>query len=243
MELHGIVNEAIEFYRHIQSNHPHVNSMIFGEIMYTAANVAAQLIEDRNVDLKKVKYAAGLGWLYGLITEKLVESGQLVEKYGISSHPLVRAALGPNLWSNLFSAFFFINNSLGEKNNYSLKELWKHYKNTINKGLDYITEGFYENKLKLKEHWSNFKESYLNHIPGREYLKSVAGIMIAWNAFQWWNLYSQPVETRTTNTLLFSFIYTTVLSLWALQAERREMQETLNERTKNPFRPFNSSLY
>ena len=121
-----------------------------------------------------------------------MQSGELVGN-NISSNPLIKSALGPNLWGNLYNSFFFVNNTVGEKNNYDVRKLIDNY-------LDMFAKKEKDKSFSC-EFIDNFKDKYLNNVPVKEFMYSVAGTVTFWNAFQWYNYSSVPEEMRTPAAL------------------------------------------
>lgn len=202
MDLATLVYQAFEGYRLFQQAHPVLGTVLTAQVVFPFADISSQLITDKCVDWKKVTYTAGLAPLYGLCGYALMESGNLVGQY-IIDHPLAQAALGPNLWGNLFNTFFFVNNSVGERNGYSLKKLGRHYWSLFS-----------------SPHWKNIKDDYLSYIPLKEYLFATAATLTVWNAFQYWNYASVPKELQIPVTFAASAVWTVLLSLLSLNGRR-----------------------
>ena len=205
MDLGTIVNTGIEAYQNLQAQKPLLGAMLTAEFTYPTADAISQLVEDKKVDWRKIRYTAAVSPFYGLGIHALMESGDLVGKL-VSENPLAKSALGPNLWGNLLNTFFFVNNTVGERTNYSLKELVKNY-SEIFKG----EKGFTQ----------NLKEKFVDNIPGREYFNSVIATVTEWNVFQYFNYSHVSDEMRTPATLGAAFLWASVLSLWSLRGRRR----------------------
>ena len=124
--------EVLELYQGFMQSQPLLGSMATASVTITTGDIASQLLIDKKVNWKKVWYTARLAPMYGAGIHALIESGDLVGKY-ISENPLVKSVLGPNLWGNLFNTFFFVNNTVGEKNDYSIKKLVNHYASMFSK--------------------------------------------------------------------------------------------------------------
>ncbi len=201
MDLVTIATNVFETYRLFQEGHPVIGSMLTAEFVFPVADIASQAITDRKINLRKVAYTAALAPVYGLSSYVLMKSGDFIGDY-IVDNPLAKAALGPNLWGNMFNTFFFVNNTIGEKNNYSLATLVGHYKNLIFGG-------------------HSFKEHYLKNIPLKEYLFATAATLTLWNVFQYWNYSSVPKELQTSAALGASLVWMVIFSLLSLQGGRR----------------------
>lgn len=126
MDLTTIADGAFQSFKNFQTAHPHIGAMLNAEVVYISGDLVSQLINDKKVDVKKLKYTATIAPLYGLMVEGCIETGEIVGR-NISESPLVKAALGPNLFGNLFNTFFFVNNTVGEKNEYKIGKLASHY--------------------------------------------------------------------------------------------------------------------
>jgi len=212
MDISNIVYDLYECYKTFQASHPHLGSMLTAEVTFTTSDLIAQLITDRKVDIKKLGYTAALAPVYGLCVEGLIESGELVGR-NISDNPLAKGALGPNLWGNFFNTFFFVNNTVGEKKGYSLRNLGKHY-------LGLLSPKKSEEGL-MRRVWDNFKDNYISNIPGREMLYATLGTLTLWNAFQYYNFTYVDEEMRTATTLVAAFVWTPALSWLSLRGRRK----------------------
>lgn len=205
MNLIEIVKDSFEVYRSFNDTHPLLGSMATAVIIYPAADIASQYISDRHVNWKKVRYTAGLSPLYGMATYGCIRSGDLVGKY-ISPNPFVRGALGPNVWGNLVNVFFFTNNTVGEKTEYSLPKLAQHYQEML-----FGTGNIY----------SRIKENIIACIPKKEYFNALIGTVTFWNAFQAVNYSYVPEELQTPSALGVNLFWIVGLSLWSLRGGRR----------------------
>ncbi len=207
MDIGEAVQQVFQGYRSLQEAHPVLGAMITAEVIYPLSDIASQLITDKTVNWRKVRYTAALAPMYGIGTYGLLETGDLVGEY-VSSHPLVRAALGPNLFANAFNMFFFVNNTVGEKSNHDLEALANNYGQIVREGGN------------LRDYVERFKENILRNIPIREYLHSVAAVTTVWNGFQWFNYSHIPDELQTPATLAASLGWMVLLSLWSLKGGR-----------------------
>ena len=201
MDIGSLVMQSFEAYRSFQQAHPLLGSMLTSSVIYPLSDIVSQAIVDRHIDWKRVRYSAILSAPYGLGTYGLMQTGDLVEHF-ISDHPLAKAALGPNLFANAYNLFFFFNNSVGKKSNYSFVALGQAYTQAFKAG---------------KESWGKFK-AYLNdNIPKQAYWSSVATVLTAWNAFQWYNFSEIPHELQTPATITASLVWTILISAWSLK--------------------------
>lgn len=208
-EITDVLQGGWELYNNFQQAHPLIGSMATAECTFLFGDMASQLLKDKKVDSKKLKYTAALAPLYGAGIYALIESGELVGKL-ISEKPLVKSALGPNLFGNIYNTFFFVNNTVGERTDYDLKKLARHYKNLFSS-----TEN-----PKKKKRWKNFKENYINNIPKDQFTYSVITTLTAWNAFQSINYAYVPEAMRSPASLAMGFGWLTLLSLWSLKGSR-----------------------
>jgi len=209
--LTDALSEGFELYRNFQENHRILGSMITAEATFLTGDAISQLITDRKIDGRKLRYTAALAPLYGLCLEGLIQTGELVGKF-ISDNPLAKAALGPNLWGNFMTTFFFVNNTVGEREEYSIPELVKHYGRIVN---------ISNSGEKQKGFFRRFREDYIGNIPKKEFWYSVAGILTAWNVFQYANYEYIEESMRTPATLAATFVWVPLLSFWSLKGRRR----------------------
>ena len=162
-------------------------SLITAQVVFPFAEAVSHLVTDKRIDWKKVIYSAKLAPLYGACIEGLVASGEFVGEY-ISSNPLAQGALGPNLWGNLTNAFLFINNTVGERTKYRVKELLKNYIG--------IFRYDRSEKKGLRGFWENFKEKTISNISLREYIYATIGTVTVWNVIQAVNYAIIPENMR-----------------------------------------------
>jgi len=210
-ELSDVVRECWSTYQGFLEGNPFLGSVLTAEFTVPFGDIVSQLIRDRKVRWKQVGYSASLAPLYGSAAYGLLESGELVGK-AVSEHPLAKAALGPNLWGNLYTTFFFVNNTVGERVGYSLKKLAQHYRNLFSNDNPEKEE---------RSRWQNFKEKYIANIPGREYLNSVIATLTVWNVFQYMNYEHVPESMRTPASLAAGVIWIPLLSFWSLKGRRK----------------------
>ena len=205
-DLVSIVNEGYQAFMQFQASHPVYGSMLTSEIIFPTADAISQLITDKKINWKRIKYTAALAPIYGATINYFIRSEKIIEE-SISESPLAMSALGPNLLGQFLNAFFYVNNTIGEKTNYNLKELVKHYSSTRRK---------------------NFRKKIFGNIPEREYLFTTIGTLTFWNAFQYFNIKLAPEEMQTQNTLLMAFVWTNLISLWSLKGGRRLVKNKLD---------------
>lgn len=217
-ELTDIVNEGWKAYQDFQGSNPLLGSMLTAELTFPFGDVASQLIKNRKVNWRQVRYTAALSPFYGAGLHALIESGELIGKT-ISENSLLKSMLGPNLWGNLYNTFFFVNNTVGEKNNYSLKKLVKNYKDIFSVKDD-------EKGVSI---WENFRNNYINNIPKKEYLNSVIGTLTAWNVFQYMNYEYVQESMRTPTSLVAGVLWISLLSLWSLKGRRKLVYGGINK--------------
>jgi len=208
MDIRTISSDVFELYSQFQNAHPLIGSMIAAEVIFVVGDAASQLIFDKKIDIKKLHYTAALAPLYGICIKGLLESGDLIGRY-VSENPALKSALGPNLWGNAFNFFFFINNTVGEKEDYSLKSLLRHYKDVL-----------INISLRSKSCTEQRRDSLINFLPKKEYFYSVAATLTAWNVFQYINYSYVQDGMRTSAALAASVLWTGLLSLWSLQGRR-----------------------
>ncbi len=164
--------------------------------------------------------------MYGAYAYFSLQTGHWVGKY-VSEQALVKAALGPNLVGNAFNMFFFVNNTVGEKEKYSMRALGRHYRS-----LFLPTKAQYKEqdiKTNSKERfYERFKEKICGNVPWREYGYSVVGTLTFWNAFQSVNYSYISEELQTPASLGVAFGWTVFLSLWSLLGRRKVVSEHKN---------------
>ena len=205
MNLTQIVKDSFDTYRTLNEAHPLLGSMATAAVIYPTADIVSQYISDRHINWKKVVYSAALSPLYGMAIYGCVRTGDIVGEY-ISSNPFVRGALGPNLWGNIFNVFFFTNNTVGERSNYSLGKLAEHYKKTC---------------FGARSLYTRIKESINSCVPRQEYINALIGTVTFWNAFQAVNYSYVPEKLQTSSTLGVALLWTIGLSFWALRGGRK----------------------
>ncbi|MBU1198398.1 MAG: Mpv17/PMP22 family protein [Nanoarchaeota archaeon] len=203
----SLVAQVWDAYQTFQQSNPLLGSMLTAEATFTLGDIVSQLIVDKKVDWKKVSYTAKLAPIYGAGVYGLMESGDLVGKL-ISEHPLVKAALGPNLFGNVLNSYFFANNTIGERNGYKIRELVNNYASIFS-------------QKDNKTFFQNFKEKYIKNIPGKEFLKSVIVTLTVWNGIQYLNYSYVSDEMRTPVALACGVAWLSVLSLWSLKGRRK----------------------
>lgn len=212
------LGSVVESYQYLQANHQIIGSMLTAEVTYVTGDVLSQLILDKKVDSKRVAFTAKLAPLYGLGIEALMQSGELVGNY-VSNEPFIKSVLGPNLWGNLYNSFFFVNNSVGHKNDYEVGKLIKNYVDIIpKKGESFI---------------DNLKEKYLDNVPNKEFFYSVIGTLTFWNAFQWYNYAINSEEMRTPAALGVGVVWVGALSLWSLISREKKVVESVSVTTQS----------
>jgi len=191
-----MLEQLLEGYQQLQAAHPFIMSVATAELIFPAADATAQLIKDRAVDWRKVRYTAMLTPFYGAGVYGLVQSGELVGQY-LSEDPFTKGALGPNLWGNVQNAFFFMNNTVGERTGYDVSALAQHYGSLLKgKGT----------------RWENFKENFFGNISKHEYEVSVLGSITAWNGIQWYSYAHVDESMRTPFVLGCAFVWNVLLS-------------------------------
>lgn len=205
-----LASTCFEAYRSFTGSHPWISSIATAEATFIAGDSVSQLMKDKRIDAKKIKYTAALAPVYGICLNGLMESGELVGKY-ILDAPIAKAALGPNLIGNAVNALFFANNTTGERNGYSVSGLARNYYDILADNTRTIS--------------SRIKENFVDNIPGKEFTKSVIGTLTFWNLFQYLNYSYVEESMRTPATLAAAFGWTILLSAWSLTGRRRKVQE------------------
>ena len=212
MDLSSIIGNLFDQYRAFNQANPITGSILTAGVIFPTADIASQLITDKKVSWEKVQYTSLLSPFYGLYAHLCVRSGDVVERY-ISDHALARATLGPNLLGLTFNLFFFVNNTVGEKTNYQLRELGRHYASLFSSSAEGET---------AKSTWySRAKEKIIDYVPRKEYLNSAIGTLTFWNAFQYVNYSYIPEELQTPATLGVGFGWTVLLSAWSLAGRKK----------------------
>lgn len=222
MNLGDIVNSGFELYRNFNQVYPVLGSIATAGVIFPLSDLASQLINDHRVDWAKVGYTTALSPVYGIATYACINRGDLS-----SAYPLGKA-VAANLYGQVFNAFFFANNTIGEREDYNLGSLVRHYQS-----LFFVSErrnGFQEEvKSSFQERffqcchdlYRNFKNKFIDQIPKKEYLYAFVGSMTFWNAFQWFNYSYIPPEMRTPTSLGVAFAWTILLSTWSLIGRRK----------------------
>ena len=215
MSLTSIVMDLFEQYRTFSQVHPIGGAMATATVVFPLADVASQALKHKKVDWNKVRYTAELSPLYGIIAHGCVKSGNLVGEY-ISPHPLAKAALGPNLWGNVFNIFFFVNNTVGERTGYQLREWARHYYSLFHREkTEEGRQGF------LADCRDRVKHQILDYVSWPEYTKAIIGTFTFWNAFQYANYSYTPEKMQTAATLGMTLFWTVLLSSWSLAGRKK----------------------
>lgn len=210
MNLTTIIGNLFEQYREFNLANPITGSIFTACAIFPTADIASQLITDKKVSWEKVRYTFFLTPLYGLYAYLSVRSGDLIGEY-VSEQPLAKAALGPNMLGHLFNLSFFVNNSVGEKNDYNIRELGKHYLSLFCPLSPSQTV------------YSRIKEKIFHYVPQQEYVNSVIGTITFWNAFQYLNYSFVPKELQTPSTLGVALGWTVLLSTWSLAGRKKSI--------------------
>ncbi|MBT3406362.1 Mpv17/PMP22 family protein [Candidatus Woesearchaeota archaeon] len=228
MDLGSILDAYVAF----QAAHPVIGSMATAEVVYTASDAISQLVTDRKINPAKLGHTALSAPVYGIGLEALMQTGNAVGAT-ISDNPIAMAALGPNLWGNLFNTVFFTNCTIAERVGYNIKEAFRssvsddavelmNYERSERNGF----LGFYDN---VKSFCGNVRDKYFSNVPGREYMYATVATFTLWNGFQAANYAYIPDEMRTPVTLGAAFVWTIVMSLWSLKGGRKVVSEELQE--------------
>lgn len=195
-----MLNEIYDLYNSATQSAPLITNMATAVATFSIGDVISQYIVDKKINWRKVGFSAILAPFYGAMLYGLVELGNSIGPY-VNDNSLAKAALGPNLVGNGANAILFYNNTVGQKNNYSINELTKSY-------VEMFTEG---------NVWSRFKVN----IPKKEFRNSVVGTLTFWNAFHYFNYEYVSESMRTPAVLLTSVAWLTLLSLWSLKGSRK----------------------
>jgi hypothetical protein len=206
VDLTTIAKDLFEQYQNFQKIHPHIGTMLATEAILLTSDASSQLIRDKKINTKKLGFTATLAPIYSLCLEGLLETGNLVGEY-ISNNSIIKSALGPNLIGNVYNMFFFANNTIGEKNDYSIKEFIKTYYNAITDNAKSITE--------------RFKETIWNNVPKNAYMLAVGLTLTFWNAFQSVNYEYVPNELRAPATLGVSLLWSIGITYASLIGARK----------------------
>ena len=81
MDLGETVGYIFQGYSLLQKEYPVLGAMITAEVIFPLSDAASQIITDKKINWKKVKYTAALAPIYGLGTYGLLETGDIVGKY------------------------------------------------------------------------------------------------------------------------------------------------------------------
>jgi len=200
-----MLEQLIDGYRQLQGAHPLIGSVMTAQVIFPLADATAQLIKDRRVDWRKIRYTAALAPFYGAGVYGLVQSGELVGQY-ISDEPFTKGALGPNLWGNVQNLFFFYNNTVGERTGYDLGALVQRYRGLFKGG---------------GTRWENLKTNFFGNIPKQEYEVSVLGSITAWNGIQWYSYAHVDESMRTPFVLGCALLWNVLLSGLSLVGRRK----------------------
>lgn len=211
MDLSTLATDLFEQYRAINEAHPLLGAMGTAAVIFPTADITSQALTDRSVNWRKVGYTLGLAPIYGALGYISLRSGHWVGEH-ISDHALVKAALGPNLLGLGVNLFFFVNNVVGERSNYHLRDLASHYASFCK---DLLLD-------KTKTAYQTIKEKITSSIPWREYRNSAIGTLTFWNAFQYFNYSYTPEELQTPASLAVSLCWIVLMSFWSLQGRKEK---------------------
>ncbi len=223
MDLTQVVQNAFEVYRTFNELHPLLGSMATAELIYPISDIVSQKITDGAIDWKKVRYTAVLSPAYGAGIFGCIESQHVVPD-GIESAMIGKAALSNLFGGLIFNSFFFMNNTIGERNDYDLGKLVSHYTSFFRPTTKSTTEGNMYSKM--RDTYQAVKEKIKSSIPYQEFTKAFLGSITLWTAFQYANFSYNPPELQTPTSLSMAFIWTVFLSAWSLTGRRRLAQNT-----------------
>jgi hypothetical protein len=210
MDLTNMVKDGWEAYQSFQQTYPLLNSMITGSVIYTSADAASQLMTEKKIDKRKIKYTAGISPVYGLLTHWVVEGGEFIGK-GVQNNPLVKS-LSAIALGNVLNGIFFSNNQIGEKNNYNLKDLVKNYSKILHDKTD---------TKKIKNTYKRFQEKFVENVPTKEFRECVAISFPYWLTINMINFSYTPEPMRTPVVMAAAFGWTCLLSLWSLKGRKK----------------------
>ncbi|MFA5797456.1 MAG: Mpv17/PMP22 family protein [Candidatus Woesearchaeota archaeon] len=227
MDIGTLAMDIWNQYMQLQKTQPVIGSILTSAVTFTASDIVSQLMIDKKVNWKKVRYTASLTPLYGVSMYLVMQSGELVGKY-LSTNPFLKSALGPNLWGNIYTSYFFVNNTVGEKSDYSFIALLKNYASIFQ---DY--SGTF--KERLHSFKNKFKKHYLDNILWTKYKPALIGTLTVWNVIQTLNYFVFNEEMRTPVALAAGFFWTIYLSEKSLIGGREITKKTGLTHTKDSY--------
>lgn len=195
-----MLKEIYDLYLSAAKTAPLLTNMATAVATFSIGDAVSQYIVDKKVNWKKVGFSATLAPLYGAMLYGLIELGNAIGPY-VNENAFAKAALGPNLVGNGANAILFYNNTVGEKNEYSIKAL-------VNSYLD----------LSKAKHKLKF---FVSNIPWKGFRNSVIGTLTFWNLYHWFSYTYIPKDMQTPAVLGTSLIWLTALSLWSLKGSRK----------------------
>jgi len=213
MDISNLVTDVWNQYMQLQKAYPHIGSLITSEFTFVTSDIISQLMIDKKINPKKLRYTAVLAPLYGASIDAGMQSGELVGTY-ISANPFLKSALGPNLFGNILNSYFFVNNAVGEKSDYSFRALFKNYASIFKN---------YSGTFKERAHsfMDKFKEHYIDNISWPHYKFALIGTLTAWNVIQTYNYATFDEEMRAPFALAAGIFWTILLTGKSLIGGRR----------------------
>lgn len=201
----------VEGYSQFTQAHPHISNIATAELIYVTGDIISQRMGKGPVNWRQVGYTAASAPVYGLCIEGLMETGDIAGKV-IHDDPLTKSALGPNLWGNLYNAWFFAHRTIGMRNGWSAtasaRDYWTRIKETL--------------RPSETPRRSRIKEQVMDLVPMREYLISAFTTVTAWNAVQYINYDKVPEHMQTPFVLGAALVWTAVLSTLSLTGMSRK---------------------
>src|SRR3989338_1603200 len=216
MDLADVVRTGFEMYRSFTESHPLLSAMTTATVIFPTSDALSQLITEHQIEGRKVRYTAALSPLYGLVSLLCVESQNVVPD-GIEARYLAQAALFNTIGGVFVNGFFFVNNTVGEKNNYHLGNLVAHYSSLLSP----LLEKGKKWTERLYEAGRNMKEKISDQIPLREYEQALLGSLTLWVGFAYANFAYVPRELQTPSVLALSLGWTILLSAWSLAGRKQ----------------------
>ena len=214
MDVGSLVKDGFEAYKGFMQIHPHIGNALTSEFILLSADLGSQFLKDKKWNPKKLLFTAKLAPFYSLGLEAIMESGNLVGEY-ILDNSLAKAALGPNLFGNIYNLFFFSNNTLGETHDYNFTKVMKSYYDVIkDKSISLIDK---------------FKSGVWDYVPKNAYWIAFGATLTVWNVFQTFNYEYAPEELRAPLTLGASLFWSLGMTYYSLVGARNIAKKNTNK--------------
>jgi hypothetical protein len=186
--------------------------MVTAMVTFPVGDIIAQYVTEKKVNFKRVGYAFANSPIYGAALYGLMQTGEFVGDIIKTNYSLINSAfksvLGPNLWGNIFNAYFFVNNAVGSKAGYGI--------NAINEEINNYKSIFTYDKNKysgFSGFVKNFKEKTIDRIDWFDYKwYAVMPTITVWNVIQTLNYEYVSGDIRTPLAISLGIIWSPIIT-------------------------------